>query len=403
MKILVLNSGSSSIKFQLFDMTDTSVIAAGLVERIGESSSEWTYKKYTGGVEVEKLRQQQSIADHQSGLELIASRLLDPKNGAIKHADEIEVVGHRVVHGGEKFSQPTIVTEQVREELEKVAFLAPLHNPANLKGIEIASRVFQKASQVAVFDTAFHQTLPDYAYRFAIPKDYYDRHRLRAYGFHGTSHAYVTKGAAQLLNIPLGQFNAITIHLGNGCSMAAIKNGQSVDVSMGLSPVGGLMMGTRSGDVDPGLLLFLAGEMNMPAREIDQLLNKKSGLKGLAGDNDLRNVLQQYEEGDPDAVLAINMYVYRIRKYLGAYAAVLGRVDAMVFTAGVGENSTIIRSLVCQNLGILGIELDSKQNAQQIKSPVDIGSAESQIRVLVVPTNEELEIAIQSQKAISDQ
>ncbi len=399
MKILVLNAGSSSIKFQLFDMTDASMIAGGLVEKIGEAESEVSYKKHENGQEVRKVISQ-PINDHQVGLQLIAGLLLDPEQGAIDQAEEIHAVGHRVVHGGEQFSQPTVITKEVMATLEQLSFLAPLHNPVNLKGIEIATEVFPKAQQVAVFDTAFHQTLPDFAYRFAIPKSYYEKHGLRVYGFHGTSHAFVSRTAADFLAIDPAGFNAITIHLGNGCSMAAIREGKSVDVSMGLTPVGGLMMGTRSGDIDPGVLLFLADRLKMSSGEIERLLNKESGLKGIAGDNDLRKVLEKYEAKDPEAVLAVTMYVYRIKKFLGAYLAILGRADALVFTAGVGENSAIIRSLVCENLGVLGIELDEEQNALRQQGPHEISAASSRVKVLVVPTNEEWEIAMQTKQLL---
>lgn len=401
MKILVLNSGSSSIKFQLFDMSDTAVLAGGLVEKIGESTSQLTYRKFKVGTETDKHVFQQPIGDHSEGLSYIAALLLDEEKGAVKSSAEIAAVGHRVVHGGERFSEPTIVTAEVMEELQKLSFLAPLHNPANLQGIEIAAEVFKQATQVAVFDTAFHQTLPEFAYRFAIPKEYYAQHGLRVYGFHGTSHAYVSREAAKFLGIANDQFNAITVHLGNGCSMAAIKDGKSVDVSMGLTPVGGLMMGTRSGDIDPGLLLFLVEHLNMTGQEIDQLLNKESGLKGLAGDNDLRNVMQQYDSGDPEAVLAVTMYVYRIKKFIGAYTAALGRVDAVVFTAGVGENSAAIRSLVCENLEVLGITLDEVRNKEKTSGAHAISASGSNVNVLVVPTDEELEIAMQVRGIIS--
>ena len=397
MKILVLNAGSSSVKFQLFDMTHSSVLAAGLVEKIGENDSVFTYKRFDGDVNLEK---KDPIQDHESGLTFVAETLLHPEIGAVESAEEIMAVGHRVVHGGENFSKPTIITAEILNQLEKLSFLAPLHNPANILGIEIATRVFPEAKQVAVFDTAFHQTIPDFAYRFSIPKKFYEEHGLRVYGFHGTSHSYVSREAASFLEKDLSRFNAITIHLGNGCSMAAIQNGKSVDVSMGLTPVGGLMMGTRSGDIDPGLLIFLGEHLQMSMQEIDQLLNKESGLKGLTGDNDLRNILAKYEKKDTEAVLAVSMYTYRIKKFIGAYTAALGRLDAVIFTAGVGENSGLIRSLVCQSLEILGIELDQEKNQLASKSTRLISSSKSQVSVLVVPTNEELEIASQTKRVI---
>ena len=281
-------------------------------------------------------------------------------------------------------------------ELQQLSFLAPLHNPANLKGIEVARKVFPTAKQVAVFDTAFHQSMPPRAFRYAISRSFYEENGLRAYGFHGTSHQYVSREAASLLNIDLQAFNAITIHLGNGCSMAAISGGKSIDTSMGLTPLGGLIMGTRSGDLDPSLILFLSKTLNLEPDEIDNILNKESGLKGLTGENDLRSIIARYENGDPAATLAIDMYVYRIKKYIGAYAAILTRLDALIFTAGVGENSPLIREKVCEGLGILGIKLDRTKNAGKASGGSrELQADESAVSIMVVPTNEELEIANQ--------
>ncbi|MEM8938901.1 MAG: acetate kinase [Bacteroidota bacterium] len=396
MKILILNAGSSSIKFQLFDMDEQKVIAGGLAEKIGETEGVITYRTIKNGSENHTVKENMVIKDHQAGLNRISELLLDQEKGALENANQIRAVGHRVVHGAELFSEPTEVTEQVMENLKKISFLAPLHNPANLKGIEIAKQVFPDAKQVAVFDTAFHQTLPPHAYRFSIPKNYYKEHGLRVYGFHGTSHAYVSKTAAAYLGKVLHAFNAITVHLGNGCSVAAIKAGKSVDVSMGLTPLGGLIMGTRSGDVDPSLLLFMSDNLGLSTSEIDKTLNKESGLKGLTGDNDLRNILVRYEHQDEDAQLAISMYAYRIKKYIGAYTAVLGKVDALIFTAGVGENSTLIRALVCKNMENLGIKLDKEQNEKVAKETRVLSDTSSNVKILVVPTNEELEIAMQT-------
>ncbi len=396
MKILVLNAGSSSLKYQLFEMPEKSVLVSGSVEKIGEEISVITHRISQSDGTKKTNQISAIIADHLESLKKIVSLLLDTEWGAIGNTSEIVAVGHRVVHGGEKFSQPIIVTSEVLEDLKKLSYLAPLHNPANIKGIEVAASFFTDAIQVAVFDTAFHQTMPDYAFRYAIPEWFYKEEGLRAYGFHGTSHQFVTKEAARFLSKELTHFNAISIHLGNGCSITAIKDGKSIDTSMGLTPLGGLIMGTRSGDIDPSLILFLVKYMNITIDEIDHLLNKESGLKGLTGNNDLRDVIDRYQQQDPAAILAIAMYVYRIRKYIGAYAASLGRLDALIFTAGVGENSDFIRDKVCDGLAILGVVLDPKLNKDNQKGIRAIEGAESKVKILVVPTNEELEIATQT-------
>ncbi len=400
MKILVLNAGSSSVKFQLFDTDRKAVMAGGLVEKIGEEQGAITYRRYKDGREEQTTKEDLPIEDHQAGLNRISQLLLNADQGALSDASELQAVGHRVVHGAELFSEPVVVTDQVMKDLEEISFLAPLHNPANLKGIEVARKVFPDAVQVAVFDTAFHQTLPDYAYRFPIPGEYYTEHGLRVYGFHGTSHAFVSRAAAEFLGTPLNDFNAITVHLGNGCSMAAIRGGKSVDVSMGLTPLGGLIMGTRSGDVDPSLPLFMSDHLGMASKDIDRTLNKESGMKGLTGDNDLRSITERYERGDEDARLAIEMYVYRIKKYIGSYMAALGRVDALIFTAGVGENSALIRRLACSDLQLMGIELDEDLNNARSHETRLISSEASVVKVLVVPTNEELEIATQTRRLL---
>lgn len=402
MKILVLNSGSSSIKYQLFEKPENKVLLSGIIERIGEENSQVSHKFHNEDGTYKKLEIQEPISDHEKGLKQIVSLQMDPEYGAIDGADEIVAVGHRVVHGGEEFSTPTLINEAVLQKLHKLSYLAPLHNPHNLKGIEVATKIFKGASQVAVFDTSFHQTMPKHAYRFPIPESFYTEHGLRAFGFHGTSHQFVSQQAASYLGIPIDHFNTVTIHLGNGCSMAAIQGGKCVDTSMGLTPLGGLMMGTRSGDIDPSLILFLAQNLSMSVSEIDRLLNKESGLKGLTGDNDLRNILSRYEKGDPAAVLAIEMYVYRIRKYVGAYAAILGRLDALIFTAGVGENSSFIREKVCENLNILGVELDEGLNNEKTSGIKEIQSPGATTRVMIVPTNEELQIVNQVFDLIGD-
>lgn len=397
MKILVINSGSSSIKYQCFDMTDQSVLATGLVERIGEPTGRLSHRP-AGGAAVER---DGVIASHRAGLAQVAALLLDAVHGVIESPDEITAVGHRVVHGGERFSAPTVIDEEVRQTIRDLSPLAPLHNPPNLVGIEVATELFPNAVQVAVFDTAFHQTMPPEAYRYAIPAALYDEHKIRAYGFHGTSHQYVAEVAAQHLGKPLADTNVITVHLGNGCSITAVRGGLSVDTSMGFSPLPGLIMGTRSGDIDPAVVFFLHDKLGKSVGDIDNLLNKRSGLLGLTGANDLRDIQRRHEDGDEAATLALTMYTYRIKKYIGAYFAVLGRVDAVVFTAGVGQNSALVRALVCDGLAGLGIRLDAARNEARNGDDVrEIQADDSAARVLVIATNEELEIARQTVSVI---
>lgn len=398
MKILVINSGSSSIKYQCFDMALPSVLASGLVERIGEPAGRLIHRSHNGPT----VQRDGEIRTHREGLAQVATLLLDPTHGVIRSPDEITAVGHRVVHGGERFRAPTVIDSAVRATIRDLSSLAPLHNPPNLVGIEVAVELFPNAVQVAVFDTAFHQTMPPEAYRYAIPSALYEQYGIRAYGFHGTSHQYVSSVAAQHLHKPLSDLNLITVHLGNGCSITAVRGGVSVDTSMGFSPLPGLIMGTRSGDIDPAVVFFLHDRRGMTVGEIDKLLNKQSGLFGLTGVNDLRDIQRRYEAGDPDATLALNMYVYRIKKYIGAYLAALGRVDAVVFTAGVGQNSALVRRLTCDGLDALGIRLDEAKNQSLSDASVnEIQAGDSPIRVLVIATNEELEIARQTVSVIT--
>lgn len=399
MKILVINSGSSSIKYQLFEMPDKTVLTAGVVEKIGEEESTITHK-----VPPKNLKKSKTlpIANHQEGFDKILSLLTHAEYGVIDNPDDIDAVGHRVVHGGEKFNSAVIVNEEVKKQIEDLSFLAPLHNPPNLQGIEVASQFFQKAPQVAVFDTAFHQSMPASSYRYAIPDWLYKEHGIRVYGMHGTSHHYVAQQAANYLSKPLESLNLITIHLGNGCSMAAIQHGKCLDTSMGLSPLPGLIMGTRSGDIDPSVCYFLGTQLNMSFQEIDSLLNKESGLKGISGENDLRNIIARKDDGDRAAALALEMYSYRIKKYIGSYAAALGKLDAIIFTAGVGENSAYIREKVCNNLEILGIHLDSEKNKQRTTDILEIQQDDRLVKILVIPTNEELEIAQATMQLLKD-
>ncbi len=380
-------------------MQDRRVLAAGVVERIGEEGSRI---KHNSG-QAEPLVMNRDIANHRQGLALMVDLLLDEQTGVIAAADEITAIGHRVVHGGEQFSQPTLITGEVKAAIKRLVPLAPLHNPANLTGIEVAMELFPDAAQVAVFDTAFHQTLPPAAYRYAIPNRLYEEQGIRVYGFHGTSHLYVSKSAAGYLGKALAETNLITAHLGNGASITAVRGGRSVETSMGFSPLAGLIMGTRSGDLDPVVPIFLAGSLDMDPAEIDKLLNKQSGLLGLTGQNDLRDIEERQARGDAQAGLALDMVAHRIKKYIGAYTAVLGRVDALVFTAGIGEHSEVVRRMACEGLENLGIILDNEKNQAGSKGPVtEIQAAHSRVNVLIIPTNEELEIALQAEELVKE-
>lgn len=392
MNIFVVNSGSSSIKYQLFRMPDEKPACVGLVERIGLEASIITHKLFTGGEE-KVIRRTMELPDHEAGLYEVAQLLTDPQIGVIQNPEEIEVVGHRVVHGGESFSSTTIITKEVKEEIKKLFSLAPLHNPANYLGIEVAEKIFAKAVQVAVFDTAFHQTLPETAFRYAIPQSFYTDMGIRAYGFHGTSHKYVTEKTLEYLQNK--QAKIITIHLGNGCSMAAVNAGVSVDTTMGFGPLSGLIMGTRSGDIDPSIIFHLVNQLGYSLEQVNNLLNKNSGMLGLTGFSDMRDIMKAKATGKKEAELAYDMYAYRIKKYIGAYAAVLNGLDAIVFTAGVGENDATTRRIVCAQLDYLGIKLDEKKNEERSGNIRDISEEGSRVRIFIVPTNEELEIVKQ--------
>ncbi len=389
LKVLVVNSGSSSIKFELYQMPEEKVEAKGLLQRIGEPQSELKCK--IGSTEKVVSR---PVPDHADGLKLIMDTLTDSAHGGLKDISEIGAVGHRVVHGGEAFSETVLIDDAVQKAIEEHAALAPLHNPPNLLGIQVARRLMPSVPQVAVFDTAFHQTMPDFAFTYAIPWELYEKDKIRRYGFHGTSHRYVAARAAKLLGKPLADTNLITCHLGNGCSVTAIRGGKSVDTSMGLTPLEGLVMGTRSGDIDPALIAHLVRTKGLSVQDIDTMLNKKSGLIGLSGlSNDVRTLLTAEKEGHAGAARALAVYCYRIRKYIGAYSAALGTVHAVVFTAGVGENSPVIRERCLENLGPLGYRLNHAKNEQAVRKEMDIAEEASPIRILVVPTNEELMIA----------
>ena len=400
MNIFVVNSGSSSIKYQFFKMPDEKPICMGLVERIGLEDSMITHKLFLKGEE-KIIQRQLDIPDHESGLKEVAEMLTDSEIGVIHNPQEIEAVGHRVVHGGETFASTTIITPEVKSEIKKLFSLAPLHNPANYLGIDVAEKIFTKAKQIAVFDTAFHQTIPEEAYRYAIPHSFYKELGIRVYGFHGTSHKYVSEKASEYLQNPLAKL--ITIHLGNGCSMTAVNAGKSIDTSMGFGPLNGLVMGTRSGDVDPFIIFHLVNQLGYSLDQVNNILNKQSGMLGLTGFSDMRDVTRAIAEGNEDAELAYRIYAYRIKKYIGTYAAVLNGLDAIVFTGGVGENDINVRRLVCANMDFLGIQLDEERNKIRSNDIREINSENAAVKVLIVPTNEELEIVKQCFKLLQEE
>lgn len=402
MKILVLNSGSSSLKYQLIDSDSEEVLAKGLAERIGGAGGGGGIKQDTaanGTVEIAV-----EMADHEQAIDDVFKLLTDPKHGAVKSIGEIAAVGHRVVHGGEKFVQSVVVDEAILEEIDRVSVLAPLHNPPNLEGIRACMRLMPGVPQVAVFDTAFHATMPDYAYTYALPYKYYTDYGVRRYGFHGTSHRFVTGKALKLLKdrgLDESQVKMVTCHLGNGCSMTAVVGGKVVDTSMGMTPAEGLVMGTRSGDLDPAILLYLARELKATPDEIDDLINKKSGLLGVTGSSsDMRDVQAAADRGEKRAQLALAIFCYRIKKYIGAYAAAMGGLEAVVFTGGIGENCPEVRAKVCEGLAFLGIALDLEKNST-LKGLADISDQSGSVRVLLVPTNEEGMIARETAQVVA--
>jgi acetate kinase len=389
MNILVLNAGSSSLKYQVIEMPSQVVKCVGIIERIGMDDAIFTHEKGS-----EKYSEIQAIKSHTIGLGKIAAILLEPKKGVLNSVDDIKAVGHRVVHGGNKFSKPTLINQEVKDNIRNLFDLAPLHNPANLMGIEVAETIFTTAKQIAIFDTAFHQTIPKIAYQYAIPNIYLEKHKIRAYGFHGTSHKYVSEKAIEFLNEKSSKI--ITIHLGNGCSMSAIRNGESIENSLGFGPMNGLVMGTRAGDIDQSVIFFLMKNLKMSLEEANNIVQKESGMKGLTGYSDLREISEKAANGNKQCQDALNLASYRIRKYIGSYAAILNGLDAIIFTAGIGENSAITRQLACKDLEFLGIELDLEKNKIRSKGIREIQSKTSKIKILVIPTNEEIEIAKQT-------
>jgi len=398
MKLLVVNCGSSSLKYNLFDTADETRSGRGLVEKIGEQGTRHVYRSFRGEVERELPK-----GGHREAFAAMVSELTSPEVGFVGSPSDVSVVGHRVVHGGDKYSDAVVITDEVLQEIEKAAELAPLHNPVNLIGIKQAKRLFPQAPHVAVFDTAFHQTMPAYAYLYGLPYEYYEDRRIRRYGFHGTSHAYVALKAAEFLKRPYNELEIITCHLGNGASVCAVDHGRSVDTSMGLTPAEGLIMGTRCGDIDPAILVHLMRTERMGSRQLDELINKRSGLKGLSGiSNDMREIEKAANEGHHRALLAIKTFCYRIRKYIGAYIAAMGGLDVLVFTGGIGQGSTGARSLACQSLDSMGIRIDDRKNreADGFTEVCDIATDGASVRVLVIPADEERMIARETLRAL---
>lgn len=390
MHILVINAGSSSLKYQYIDVLSESTLCSGMIDRIGIENGTVTHILF-GGTEEKKLHENIQVIDHGAAVRHMAKLLTDKQYGIVQHPADIRVIGHRVVHGGEDFAETVLINEAVKENIDRLSKLAPLHNPANLTGIRVAEEIFPEAVQVAVFDTAFHQTLPPKAFHYAIPGSFYQEERIRVFGFHGISHKYVSQKAIAYLQHPHAKM--IVLHLGNGCSMTAVKDGKSIDTSMGFGPLDGLIMGTRCGQLDPTVIFYLAENLHYDLTEINHLLNKQSGMKGLCGHSDMRDVNRLAAAGDDDASLASDMFAYRIKKFIGAYLAVMNGLDALVFTAGIGENDVTMREAVCRDLQALGIEIDAEKNPHAGKGVKEIQADASRVKILVIPTNEELEIA----------
>ena len=399
MKVLVINAGSSSLKYQLIDVDTKDVIAKGLVDRIGISDSNVIYKPAMGKTGFAVVR---DVKDHTEAIRLVIDAMLDPVNGVIKSMDEIDAVGHRVVHGGEKFTAPVLINDAVMETIETLTDLAPLHNPANMMGIRACREIMPNAPMVAVFDTAFHQTMPAEAYIYALPYEAYTDNMVRRYGFHGTSHNYVSKVAVELLGKPAEETKIVTCHLGNGSSIAAVKGGKCIDTSMGLTPLEGVPMGTRCGDIDPAIVVYLMKKLNLNVNEMDAYLNKKSGVLGISGvSSDMRDIEAAAKQGNERAELALATLAYKVKKYIGAYVAAMDGVDAIVFTAGVGENAANIRERIISGLGYLGVVPDYELNSNCPRGQnVEISKPESSVKVFVIPTDEEMMIATQTAELV---
>ena len=389
MKVLVINCGSSSLKYQVLDMTNEALLCKGLVERIGMEGSVITHEK----IGMDKVKNVVPMNDHKDAIAQVLDAVQHAEHGVVKSMDEIGAVGHRVVHAGEKFACSVKITEEVIKALEECVELAPLHNPPNLLGIEACKQLMPETPMVGVFDTAFHQTMPAESYIYAIPYEYYQKHGIRRYGFHGTSHKYVAERAAHMLNVSLDDLKLITCHLGNGASVSAIKRGKCIDTSMGFTPLEGLVMGTRSGDIDPAIVTFIREKENLPQGVANEILNKKSGVLGISGvSSDFRDLEEAVAEGNERAALALKVFAHKVRFYIGAYIAEMNGVDAIIFTAGVGENDITMREVICHNLGNLGIKLDPLKNKVRGKETI-ISTDDSKVKILLIPTNEELMIA----------
>ena len=389
MKVLVINCGSSSLKYQVLDMTNESLLCKGLVERIGMEGSVITHEK----IGMDKVKNVVPMNDHKDAIEQVLAAVQNAEHGVVKSMDEIGAVGHRVVHAGEKFACSVKITEEVIKALEECVQLAPLHNPPNLLGIAACQELMPETPMVGVFDTAFHQTMPPESYIYAIPYEYYQKHGIRRYGFHGTSHKYVAERASYMLNTSLDDLKLITCHLGNGASVSAIKRGKCIDTSMGFTPLEGLVMGTRSGDIDPAIVTFIREKENLPQGVANEILNKKSGVLGISGvSSDFRDIEEAVAEGNERAALALKVFAHKVRFYIGAYIAEMNGVDAIIFTAGVGENDVTMREVICHNLGNLGIKLDPVKNKVRGKETI-ISTDDSRVKILLIPTNEELMIA----------
>ena len=399
MKVLVLNCGSSSIKYQFIDTESRIALAKGMVERIGMSSAVLTHEPH----EKEKIKIVGEILDHSIAIEYVIAVLLSPNHGVIKDKKEIQAVGHRVVHGGETFSGSVLITQEVMNALKDNIELAPLHNPPNIKGVQATQYHLPQTPQVGVFDTAFHVKMPPRAYLYGIPYELYKKYKIRRYGFHGTSHRYVSQRAAEILGKPLEQLKIITAHLGNGCSMAAVDSGRSVDTTMGFTPLEGLIMGTRSGDMDPSVILYIMAKEGLSLSEANTLLNKHSGLIGISGESsDMREIEEAVAEGNKKAKYAFDVFTYRIKKYVGAFTAAMGGLDVLVFTGGIGENSVMVRHDVCSNMEFLGIKFDDEAN-KNVSGECAITTGDSKVKVLRIPTNEELVIALDTEEIVNEQ
>ncbi len=401
MIILVLNCGSSSIKYQLFEMGEgNQLLAKGLLERIGLNDSILTHKP-TGG---EPYKVVNDIPDHTTGINLVMGVLTDPRHGVIKDITEIKAVGHRVVNGGESYKESVLIDNEVKRQIEINSELAPLHNPANLKGILSVEKLIPGVPQVAVFDTSFHQTMPDYAYMYALPYEYYEKYKIRKYGYHGTSHKFVASKAAKLIGRDMKELNIITCHLGNGASITAIQKGKSIDTSMGFTPVDGLIMGTRTGEIDPGVLIYIADKEHLNVTGVNNLINKKSGVAGISGlSSDMRDLETAYAEGNEKAILALNMYAYKVKKYIGSYIAVLNGLDLLIFTGGVGENDHKMRAMICSDMESLGIEFDYEANSGVRGKDLVISKPESKVKVMCITTDEEFVIASDTKYIVEHQ